>query len=121
VITALLVSGSSVPPHARALGPRPPIAKACGAISVHGDRLQVDITETIGMKARGCDTARHVMRRFVRRSPSVMENGQVRYRGRTYDCYRSRLDGEGWDYHCGWSDHSGNSGRYIDFGAGRRF
>jgi hypothetical protein len=59
------------------------------------------------------------MRSWIRTSPRVMENGDVSYRGRTYSCYRSRLDGEGWDYHCNWSSDSGR--RYIDFGAGRRF
>lgn len=66
------------------------------------------------MEARGCGTAREVMRRFIRTSPEVMENGKIRYRGRKYDCYRSRPDGEGWEYHCGWSNFSG--GRYIDSG-----
>jgi hypothetical protein len=103
------------------LGPRPPIAKVCGSIQVNGKPLRVDITETIGMEARGCGTAREVMRRFVRRSPEPMDDGEVRYRGRKYDCYRSRPDGEGWEYHCSWSKFNGDTNRFIDFGAGRRF
>jgi hypothetical protein len=100
---------------------RPPIAKPCGSIHVHGRRLRVDITEVIGVPARGCRAARTVMRRFVSRSPGFMENGQVVYRGRAYGCYRSRLDGEGWDYHCNTSDFGGSHDMLIDFGAGRRF
>jgi hypothetical protein len=83
--------------------------------------LRVDITETINVKARDCRTARNVMHRFVRTSPPIMGNGQVRYRGRAYDCYRSRLDGEGWDYHCNWSNFTNGNDQLIDFGAGRRF
>jgi hypothetical protein len=106
---------------ARASASRPPIAKACGAIQVHGHRLRVDITEVSGIPARGCRAARTVMRRFVRTSPPVQGNGQVRFKGRRYDCYRSRLDGEGWDYHCNRSEDRGAKHLFIDFGAGRRF
>lgn len=43
--------------------------------------------------------------------------GRAHFRGRAYDCYASRPDGEGLDYHC--SDF--HNDRLIDFGAGRRF
>jgi hypothetical protein len=99
---------------------RPPIVKACGAISVGGRHMRVDIPEATNMGA-DCSAARTVMRRFVRRLPPVLGNGSVRYQGRRFSCYRSRLDGEGWDYHCSWSSYSGSATRYIDFGAGRRF
>src|ERR1051325_10379560 len=65
--------------------------------------MRVDITEVIGLPARGCPRAKKVMRKFINTSPPVMGDGQVRVDGRTYSCYRSRLDGEGWDYHCNWS------------------
>jgi hypothetical protein len=97
---------------------KPPIVKACGGIHVAGKHMRVDIPEAMNMRP-DCSTARTVMRRFVRRSPPPMGDGSVRYGGRRYSCYRSRPDGEGWDYHCSWSN--GSASRYIDFGAGRRF
>ena len=99
---------------------QPPIVKACGAVNVAGKHMRVDVPEATNMRA-DCSAARTVMRRFVRRRPPVLGDGSVRYQGRTYSCYRSRLDGEGWDYHCGWSSDNGPVSRYIDFGAGRRF
>jgi hypothetical protein len=100
---------------------RPPIAKACGLIRSGGRRLQVDIAETIGGGPGGCGTARTVMRRFLRRDPTYdgPNNARVKFRGKTYSCYASRPDGEGWDYHCSWSSRSG--GRFVGYGAGRRF
>jgi hypothetical protein len=119
-IATIAVTCASAAGSVSVAATRPPIAKACGSIVVHGSRLQVDITEVIGLPARGCPRAKTVMQRFVRTSPPVMGNGQVRVGGKTYSCYRSRLDGEGWDYHCNWSS-SGSRTRFVDFGAGRRF
>ena len=62
------------------------------------------------------------MHRFLRKAATVYagpNNTRVSYGGRTYSCYVSRPDGEGWDYHCGWSAAAG--GAFIDYGAGRRF
>jgi hypothetical protein len=104
---------------------RPDIAQACGPIGVGGRQLSVDVAEAIGRGPGSCGTARTVMRRFLGTHPgpySVTNNndaGMVRFSGRRYDCYVSRPDGEGWDYHCMWS--SGNGDQYIDYAAGRRF
>lgn len=107
---------------AQLAGERPHLEKECGEIRIHGERLRVDIDETIGMKAHNCRTARRVMRKFIRTSPPVMGDGLIRDHGRRYDCYRSRPDGEGWEYHCNWSSSSSSASfRFIDYGAGRRF
>jgi hypothetical protein len=119
-IAIIAVACVSLAGSASASATRPPIAKACGSILVHGSRLRVDITEVIGLPARGCPRAKTVMQKFVRTSPPVMGDGQVHVGGKTYSCYRSRLDGEGWDYHCNWSSY-GSRTRLIDFGGGRRF
>jgi hypothetical protein len=68
-----------------------------------------------------CPTARAAMRRFLRLAGSYKSpNGtSITYRGRTFWCYASRPDGEGWDYHCNGSSPNGTS--VIDYGAGRRF
>lgn len=119
-IAIVAVACTSLAGSVSAAATRPPLARACGSIVANGSRLQVDITEVIGLPARGCPRAKTVMRRFISTSPPVMGNGQVRVGGKTYSCYRSRLDGEGWDYHCSWSSF-GSRTRLIDFGAGRRF
>jgi hypothetical protein len=101
---------------------RPPLLKPCGAIDAKGRRQQVDITEARGRVPRRCGTARTVMRRYLRKAPSSYtgpNNDRVTVRGRTYSCYVSRPDGEGWNYHCNW--FSSNSNAFIDYGAGRRF
>jgi hypothetical protein len=99
----------------------PSIAKACRSIAVSGRQLRVDITEEHGRPRARCATARAVMRRFLRTDPVYAgpNNEQIRFGARTYSCYASRPDGEGWDYHCNWLADSG--GRFVDFGAGRRF
>lgn len=107
-------AGIAAAPSVQALGPKPAIHKACGSIRVDGERLRVDISEVIGTNERSCRKARIVMRRFVKRNVNA---GDVRYDGRSYGCYESRPDGEGWDYHCMWS----SDGRYVGFSAGRRF
>jgi hypothetical protein len=100
---------------------RPPIVKACGAIHAKGKRQRVDIAEAHGDVSHSCSAARAVMRRFIPRSAPYRgpNNTEVKFEGRTFGCYVSRPDGEGWDYHCMWSSSSGNT--YIDYGAGRRF
>jgi len=101
----------------------PPIFQACGSIRAVGGKLKVDITEVRRPPRLRCSLARSVMRRFLRRHPTYGVPGTsgnvVHFRGRSYDCYASRPDGEGWDYHCNWFSSSGN--RFFDFGAGRRF
>ncbi|MGN6558108.1 MAG: hypothetical protein ACTHLH_08880 [Solirubrobacterales bacterium] len=101
--------------------PHPQIVKPCGAIHARGKRQRVDIDEARGNVARSCSAARAVMRRFLHHAGSYSgPNGSsVTYKGRTYGCYVSRPDGEGWDYHCNWFSSSGDS--FIDYGAGRRF
>jgi hypothetical protein len=101
--------------------PRPPIAKACGAIRAKGKRQRVDIAEAHGDVSHSCSAARAVMRRFIPHSSPYggPNNTEVKVEGRTFGCYVSRPDGEGWNYHCMWSSSSGDS--YIDYGAGRRF
>lgn len=100
---------------------RPPIVKSCGAIPAKGERQRVDIAEAHGDVSHSCSAARAVMRRFIPNSAPYggPNNTEVEFEGRTFGCYVSRPDGEGWDYHCIWSSSSGDS--FIDFGAGRRF
>jgi hypothetical protein len=50
------------------------------------------------------------------RSQPFTRLGHVRYRRRTFDCYKSRADGEGWDYHC----MTAADAYDVDVGAGRR-
>jgi hypothetical protein len=101
--------------------PRPSIVKACGAIPAKGRHQRVDIDEARGDIPRSCSAARAVMRRFLRHAGGYdgPNASSVAYKGRTYNCYVARPDGEGWDYHCNWFSSSGNS--LIDYGAGRRF
>ncbi len=99
----------------------PSIAKACRGIEVSGHRVRVDITEERGRPRWHCATARAVMRRFLRTDPVYAGPNfdEIHFGGRSYGCYASRPDGEGWDYHCNWLADSGK--RFVDFGAGRRF
>lgn len=45
--------------------------------------------------------------------------GSFHYGARTFECYKSRPDGEGWDYNCDYSRY-GSADAYVDVGAGRR-
>jgi len=121
VMVVAIVSLSATAAASTAAAPRPPIVKACGAIHAKGKRQRVDIDEARGGVPRSCTAARAVMRRFLRHAGSYggPNNRLVTYNERTYGCYVSRPDGEGWDYHCNWSSPSG--GAFIDYGAGRRF
>jgi hypothetical protein len=89
--------------------------KACGSISIRGRTVLVDIAE--GDVLVSCATARAVMRRFIPQTTRP-GSGDIRYRGRTYGCYKSRPDRVGWDFHCSWSTPSAM--QYVDIGAGRR-
>jgi hypothetical protein len=84
--------------------------RACGAIKADGRHLRVDIGEGDGNVVT-CTHARGVMRRFLHTRDS-----DFRMFGRKWGCYKSRPDGQGWDYHC-------NSGTrtYVDVAAGRRW
>jgi hypothetical protein len=115
---AILAAAAAV---AIAAGPRPPIVKACGGIHGKGKRQRVDIDEARGDVPRSCASARAVMRRFLRRAGSYdgPNTTEIILRRRTFDCYVSRPDGEGWDCHCSWFSADGKS--LIDYGAGRRF
>lgn len=122
--SAMLVAIVSLCAAAAAIttaAPRPPIVKACGAIDAKGKHQRVDIDEARGNVPRHCATARAVMRRFLRHAGSYggPNSSSITYKGRTYGCYVSRPDGEGWAYHCNWFSSSGDS--FIDYGAGRRF
>jgi hypothetical protein len=91
-------------------GKRPSeFVRSCGKITFHGQRVRVDIGEGDG-SAVTCPHARKVMRRFLHGPRS-----SFRAYGAKWDCYRSRQDHEGWDYHCG------TRTRYVDVAAGRRW
>lgn len=120
VLLAILAAQGGVG-AASAPASRPDFVKSCRSIKVSGRVLGVDITEVIGRPRGRCATGRTVMRRFLHTGP-VYEgpnSREIRFRGRTYDCYASRPDGEGWDYHCNWLKKSGDT--FVDYGAGRRF
>lgn len=118
VVVLLCASGAAV----ASAGPQPPFVKACGAIHAKGHRQRVDITEARGRVSHSCSAARVVMHRFLRQAPTAYtgpNSAQVNFRGKTFSCYVSRPDGEGWGYHCNWFSSSGTS--FVDYGADRRF
>jgi hypothetical protein len=90
---------------------RPPgFVRACGAIKAHARHLRVDIGEGDGSLV-SCAHARRVMRRFLHTRDS-----EFRMFGRRWSCYKSRPDGQGWDYHC-----IAGTDPYVDVAAGRRW
>jgi hypothetical protein len=96
-------------------GERSRIRRSCGSIRVRGKQVAVDIDE--GRLPLTCDAARAVMSRYLGRRN--VRYGTVRYGTRTFECYKSRPDGVGWDYHCSYSNYSA-ADAYVDVGAGRR-
>jgi hypothetical protein len=88
------------------------IQSSCGFIRLRGKQLAVDIAE--GRLPLTCRAARAVISRYLARS--FVRYGKVRYGKRTFDCYKSRPDGEGWDYLCTFSA----ADAYVDVGGGRR-
>lgn len=122
MVVAVAVLLCAVGVTVAAAGSRPPLVKACGAIHAKGRKQRVDIAEAHGHVSHSCSAARAVMRRFVRRARAAYtgpNSTQVNFRGKTFSCYVSRPDGEGWNYHCNW--FSSNATSLIDYGAGRRF
>jgi len=113
VLTLLTASGVS-----NALSQPGSPFKRCGTIRVLGKPLAVDITE--GRFPLSCEVARVVMRRYFARG--ARRNDTVRYQSMKFDCYRSRRDGVGWDYHCSHLTRTQyvNMTQYVDIGAGRR-
>jgi hypothetical protein len=101
--------------------------KACGAIAPLGTSLNVDIDE--GRLPTTCRLARHIMRSYITRigGGTTDVDGcctkKIRLGAKVWDCYKSRADGQGWDYHC--SRLLNRSGpfnqNFVDVGAGRRF
>jgi hypothetical protein len=91
------------------------IRRSCGSIHARRKQVAVDIDE--GRLPLTCDAARAVMRHYL--GYRVVRYGSVRYATRTFECYKSRPDGVGWDYHCSYSNYSA-ADAYVDIGAGRR-
>jgi hypothetical protein len=91
------------------------IRRSCGFIQARGKRVAVDIAE--GRLPLTCGAARAVMSRYLARS--FVGYGTLRYGTRRFDCYKSRPDGEGWDYNCLYAKYSA-ADAYVDIGAGRR-
>jgi hypothetical protein len=91
------------------------IRRSCGFIQARGKRIAVDIAE--GRLPMTCSAARAVMSRYL--AGSLASYGTLRYGIRRFDCYKSRPDGEGWDYNCLYSKYRA-ADAYVDIGAGRR-
>jgi hypothetical protein len=90
------------------------IQRSCGFIEGRGNRVAVDIAE--GHLPLTCAAARAVMSRYLARS--FVRYGTVRYGTRRFECYKSRPDGEGWDFNCAYSRSASDA--YVDVGGGRR-
>jgi hypothetical protein len=101
----------SRPVRSRKKGPH--FLQACGRIILKERTIRVDIAEG-NRELVTCPHARKVMRRFISTRRKHFKFGAY---GKTWECYKSRQDGLGWDYHCG----SDTSRRYVDIGAGRRW
>jgi hypothetical protein len=123
VLTAVAVIAATDAGHATASYPRP--VRPCGTIPNGGKALAVDIDEVGGGMKLSCSVARRVMIRYLaiaRRHRWPGGTGSARsliYTGLRFDCYKSRPDGVGWDYHCNTSNFS-KGDRFVDVGAGRR-
>jgi hypothetical protein len=103
-----------------ATGEPPPIVKTCGQISTLGRTLDVDIAE--GRMPIKCRRARHVMKVYLARSKGAKGTRRVKVGSKVWDCYGSRPDGVGWDFHCSWQRvRKPYIENYVDIGAGRRF
>jgi hypothetical protein len=89
----------------------PHFLQECGEIMVRGRALRVDIVEG-NRQLVTCLHGRKVMQRFLR---TRRHHFRSRAYGGAWECYKSRQDGLGWDYHCNTFPH------YVDVGAGRRW
>lgn len=90
------------------------IRRSCGFIRALGRRIAIDIAE--GRFPLTCGAARFVMSRYLSRR--FVRYGTLRYASLTFECYQSRPDGVGWDYHCMTGGPA--AAAYVDVGAGRR-
>ena len=121
LVTAAAIAAPAAWP-AGASYPRP--VRACGSIVDAGRAVRVDIAETGGGMKVSCTVARGVMRRYLAIARRHLWPGgagssrRLAYEGVRFDCYKSRPDGVGWDYHCDATQDS--AARYVDVGAGRR-
>jgi hypothetical protein len=114
---------SSIPPRGSFLltwvrgGESFRIRRSCGATRAFGRPVVVDIVE--GRFPLTCGTARTVMSRYLARR--FVRYGTLRYARLTFECYKARPDGVGWDYHCMYlKDSAAGTATYVDVGAGRR-
>jgi hypothetical protein len=93
------------------------IRRSCGFIQARGTHVAVDIAE--GRLPLTCSAARAVMSRYLTRS--FVRYGTLRFGTQKFECYKSRPDGEGWDFHCNYDNYdSSATDAYVDVGAGRR-
>jgi hypothetical protein len=121
---ALLAAAVACTSAVAAVGIQPQPVKACGSIAVLGKRVTVDIAE--GVFPLACSAARAVMGKYLAmrlRFTHPGHVGSVFYRKLKFDCYTSRLDGVGWDFHC--MHDTGVTSKpfvtkYVDVGGGRR-
>lgn len=112
MVSAAIASTSSFP--------RP--LRGCGSITYENKRVAVDFAEGHGRIRISCRVGRGAMRHYLFLARSRRWRNQsgrnldFRYEGRLFQCYTSRKDGVGWDYHCGL-----DGGRWwVDVAAGRR-
>jgi hypothetical protein len=92
-----------------------PIRRRCGLIRFLGRPVDVDIVE--GRFPLTCGAARAVMSRYLARR--FVRYGTVRHARLTFECYESRPDGVGWEFHC-MTNSAADEAAYVDVGAGRR-
>jgi hypothetical protein len=106
-----VVAGITMRSVAASAASRPSgFVRTCGAITFHGRYLRVDLGEG-SRKAVTCPHARRVMRHFLR-----THDREFRVYRHRWGCYKSRRDGQGWDYHC-----LAFTRPYVDVAAGRRW
>jgi hypothetical protein len=123
VLAAAAVIAGTGASRTTASYPRP--ERACGSILSGGKPVAVDIDEVGGGMKLSCSAARGVMSRYLaiarrHRWPGGTGSGRrLIYESLRFDCYKSRPDRVGWDYHCNTSNFS-NGDRFVDVGAGRR-
>jgi hypothetical protein len=102
----------------------PPPVRACGSIYYRSNRVAVDLAEVGGGGTLTCSAARGAMALYLRRAAvrswpaGSGRNLSLTYAMRKFECYTSRRDGLGWDYHC--FTNSRNYAKFVDVGGGRR-
>jgi hypothetical protein len=122
MLSALVVVAVSAASPALATYPKP--VRACGSLVAGARVVAVDIDEVGGGFSLTCPVAQQVMRRYLAIARQHAWPGgawsfrRIKLQSLGFDCYKSRPDGVGWDYHCNATSPSGRG--FADVGAGRR-